>query len=94
MRARWNGLLRADYSYSGKGRVGFTRADPYYTEYGDFSVLNLRAGVQDDRYGIFLFVQNAGNVNGIASRLSTFGASNLTFSVPPRTVGVNLRAAY
>lgn len=50
--------------------------------------------MQDDRYGIFLFVQNAGNVNGIASRLSTFGASNLTFSVPPRTVGVNLRAAY
>ncbi|WP_030539834.1 TonB-dependent receptor [Sphingobium sp. DC-2] len=92
--ARWKGLLRADYSYSGKGRVGFTTTDSYYTEYGDFSVLNLRAGVQDDRYGIFLFVQNAGNVNGIASRLSTFGVSNLTFSVPPRTVGVNLRAAY
>lgn len=42
--ARWKGLLRADYSYSGKGRVGFTTTDPYYTEYGDFSVLNLRAG--------------------------------------------------
>jgi hypothetical protein len=44
--------------------------------------------------GAFLFVQNVGNVNGVASRVSTFGSTNLSFSIPPRTSGVNIRLNY
>jgi outer membrane receptor protein involved in Fe transport len=92
--SRLDAMVRADMTYTGKGRTGFNPADPYFTTQGDFATLNLRAGVQNKRVGAFLFVQNVGNVNGVASRVSTFGSTNLSFSIPPRTSGVNIRLNY
>jgi outer membrane receptor protein involved in Fe transport len=89
-----DGMVRADLTYSGKGRNGFNPADPYFSTQGDFATLNIRTGVQNKRLGAYLFVQNVGNVNGVASRVSTFGSTNLSFSIPPRTVGINVRLNY
>jgi hypothetical protein len=89
-----DGIVRADLTYSGKGRNGFNPADPYFTTQGDFATLNIRTGVQNKRLGAYLFVQNVGNVNGVASRVSTFGSTNMSFSIPPRTVGINVRLNY
>lgn len=89
-----DGTVRADLTYTGEGRTGFNPADPYFTTDGDFAMVNLRAGMQNDRLGLYLFVQNLADTNGIASRVSTFGAPNLSFSIPPRTIGANIRLTY
>ena len=86
-----NGMVRADYTYTGEMQAAFRPTDPYFTTYGDYSMVNLRTGVEGDRWGAYLFVQNVGNVAGVTGRNSGFGYSNLTFATMPRTVGLNVR---
>ena len=86
-----NGLLRADFAYTGKMQATFRTTDPYYTTYGDYSTVNLRAGIEGERWGAYVFVQNVGDTVGVTGRNSGFGYSNLTYSITPRTIGLNVR---
>ncbi|MCJ2184943.1 TonB-dependent receptor [Novosphingobium sp. 1949] len=84
------GLLRADFAYTGKQQSAFHETAAYYNAYGDYATLNLRAGVEGDRWGAYLFVNNVTDTTGNVAVASGYGYSGLTFSITPRTVGLNL----
>lgn len=86
-----NGLIRADYAYTGKMQSTFRTTDPYYTSYGNYSTVNLRVGVENERWGAYIFCQNLTDETANLSVASGYGYSNLTYSMMPRTVGLNVR---
>ncbi len=85
-------LLRADYSYAGRSHSEFRPNSPLYRQLGDYSLVGLRAGIGDERFGVYLFVTNlfdtlartrAGNMIGMPVEVVT--------TAPPRTIGLNLK---
>lgn len=86
-----NGLVRADYAYTGKMQSTFRTTDPSYNSYGGFSTVNLRAGVENDRWGLYLFCQNVGDTVGKTAVLTQGGLTGLTYGIAPRTIGLNFR---
>lgn len=90
---RFDGLLRADFAYTGKMKSNVSRTDPYLTYYGDYATLNLRAGVENETWGMAVYVNNVTDTVGNVSQTNGFGYSNLTFSIQPRTFGVNFHFA-
>ncbi|MET0360157.1 MAG: TonB-dependent receptor [Sphingobium sp.] len=86
-----DGLLRADFAYTGRMQSSFRTADPYFTTSGNYSSLNLRAGIEREKWGLYLFCQNVADVVGTTAVSSGLGYSNLSFTIPPRTVGINFR---
>ena len=91
LNARLNGLVRADYAYTGKTQSTFRKTDPYYTSYGNYSTVNLRIGVENEKWGAYLFCQNLTDKVGNLSVTSGYGYTGLTYSILPRTVGLNVR---
>ncbi|CDO34497.1 TonB-dependent receptor [Novosphingobium sp. KN65.2] len=90
---RFDGLLRADFAYTGKMKSNVSSTDPYLTYYGDYATLNLRAGVENETWGMAVYVNNVTDTVGNVSQTNGFGYSNLTFSIQPRTFGVNFHFA-
>ncbi|WP_309627144.1 TonB-dependent receptor [Brevundimonas sp.] len=89
-----DGLLRLDYSYTGESISTFRPNSPFYETMGDFSSVNLRGGVEGDGWGAYLFVNNLFDEVGLVKVASSATQEQLTFSIPPRTVGVNLRRRF
>jgi iron complex outermembrane receptor protein len=90
-----NGLLRADYAYTGQMQSSFRpTTDPYFEKYGDYSSVNLRAGVESGPWGLYLFIQNLTDVVGITGAHSELGIKRQLFTIPPRTVGINGRMSF
>ena len=85
-----NGMIRADFAYTGAMQSTFRTTDPYYTTYGNYATVNLRAGVEKDRWGVYIFCQNVGDKVGNVGVSNGYGYTGLTYSIQPRTVGVNL----
>ncbi|MGA0605985.1 TonB-dependent receptor [Phenylobacterium sp. VNQ135] len=90
----FGGMVRADYSYVGKSYSHFRPTNVYYEQQGDYAVVNLRAGVEGEDWGAYLFVRNAFDIFGEISVTSSSGSEQLTSSVLPRTIGVNLRKSF
>lgn len=90
----FNGLVRADYAYTGAITSTFRRTDPSFEAYGDYASLNLRAGAERDDLGVYVFVTNVANKVGITGAATTLGSKRKVYSIPPRTVGVNIRANF
>ncbi|AIT82289.1 TonB-dependent receptor [Novosphingobium pentaromativorans] len=90
---RFDAMLRADYAYTGKMKSSISATDPYLTNYGNYSTVNLRAGIENETWGMALYVNNVTDTVGNVSQSSGFGYSDITFSIPPRTFGVNLHFA-
>jgi outer membrane receptor protein involved in Fe transport len=88
------GMLRADFAYTGRMQSDFRPSFVYYLEYGDYATLDLRASVEAEKWTVSAFVQNAGNVKGITGASSGLGYSELSYSIPPRTVGLNFSVRY
>ena len=88
-----NGLVRADFAYTGDEQATFAKTDPNYTTYGGFGSVNLRAGVQADRWEASFFCQNASNRVGSTAVSDGNGFKNLSYGVPPRTMGLTFRYA-
>lgn len=85
-----NGMIRADFAYTGAMQSTFRITDPYYTAYGNYATVNLRAGVEKDRWGVYIFCQNVGDKVGNVGVSNGYGYTGLTYSIQPRTVGINL----
>ena len=90
----FDALVRMDYNYTGKSYSHFRPTNVYYEKQGDFAVVNLRAGVEGETWGAFLFVRNAFDIFGANTVSSSAGSEMLTNAVLPRTVGVNLRKSF
>jgi outer membrane receptor protein involved in Fe transport len=86
-----NGLVRADYAYTGRMQSTFRPTDPAFNGYGDFSTVNLRLGLEKEHWGLYLFCQNLGNTVGNTSVSTGGGLTALTYGIMPRTIGINLR---
>jgi outer membrane receptor protein involved in Fe transport len=89
-----NGLIRADYTYTGKMTTQLSPANVNYRTLGMFSIVNARMGFQNDKFGIFLYVNNVFNTIGITSISSAAGTPDYYSSTRPRTIGVNLRKSF
>ena len=88
-----NGLLRADFAYTGDEQATFAKIDPNYTTFGGFGTVNLRAGIQADRWEASFFCQNASNRIGSTAVSDGNGFKNLSYGIPPRTMGLTFRYA-
>jgi outer membrane receptor protein involved in Fe transport len=90
----YEGLARFDYSYTGESISTFRPTSPFYETMGKFSQVNLRAGVQGQSWGAFVFVNNLFDVVGRVKVNSNTTYEQLTYSIAPRTLGVNLRRTF
>jgi len=87
-----DGLIRADYAYTGNIVNGFAPAtNPYFESYGDYGSVNARIGLENDRMGFYLFVQNLTNEAGTVGAVSSLGIERQLYSLTPRTIGFNSR---
>ena len=108
---KWSGALDAEYrwaltnemnafvggtwAYTGSRKSDF--GDPDRLELGSYDTVDLRAGVDYDRWRIQVVAKNVGNSEGLSS-LSGLGATlsggrAATF-IQPRTIGVDLSAKF
>lgn len=90
----FDGMVRLDYAYTGESTSTFRPTSPYYETMGDFSNVNIRGGVEGDGWGAYVFVNNLFDEVGKVKVASQATYEQLTFSIPPRTVGVNLRRRF
>lgn len=90
----FGGMIRADYNYTGRSYSQFRPTNTYYEHQGDFAVVNARAGIEGEDWGAYVFVRNAFDIFGAISVSSSSGSKQLTNSVLPRTIGVNLRKSF
>ncbi|MBI1685112.1 TonB-dependent receptor [Caulobacter hibisci] len=89
-----NGLVRADYAYTGDMVSTFRPNYVYYDKFGGFSTVNLRAGVEGEGWGVYAFVSNLTNAEGIMNKNSGVNYQDLQYGLTPRTVGVNARRKF
>ena len=90
----FDGLVRFDYAYTGESISTFRPTSPYYETMGDFSQVNVRAGVEGERWAAFVFVNNLFDEVGLVKVASNNAYEQLTYSIAPRTLGVNLRRTF
>jgi outer membrane receptor protein involved in Fe transport len=88
--SRIDGMVRVDFAYTGAMQSTFRKTDPYYTAYGNYATVNLRAGIEKDRWGVYVFCQNIGDKVGNVGVTNGFGYTGLTYSIQPRTIGLNV----
>ncbi|WP_243446084.1 TonB-dependent receptor [Polymorphobacter fuscus] len=85
--------MRADASHVGSSWSTLAPADVFRRFIPAYEVVNLRAGMQgpDGDWGVYLYVANLLDDVAInsASSSSNTGGKTLTFSLPPRTFGMN-----
>jgi iron complex outermembrane receptor protein len=86
-----NGLVRADYAYTGEMTSTFRPTYVYYDKFGSFSTVNLRAGVEGEGWGVYAFITNLTSADGIMNKNSGVGYQDLLYGMAPRTIGVNAR---
>ncbi|KSB88169.1 hypothetical protein AS593_14745 [Caulobacter vibrioides] len=89
-----NGLVRADYAYTGEMVSTFRPTYVYFDKFGSFSTVNLRAGVEGEDWGVYAFVTNLTDAEGIMNKNSNVGYQDLLYGLTPRTVGVNARRKF
>jgi iron complex outermembrane recepter protein len=89
-----NGLVRADAAYTGEMVSTFRPTYVYFDKFGGVATVNLRAGVESDKWGAYAFVTNLTDATGVLNKNSGVGYRGLLFSMTPRTVGVNARRKF
>jgi iron complex outermembrane receptor protein len=81
-----SGLVRIDYSYTGKYSNTFRPTLASYREIGDYHLVSGRVGLRMDNWNVSLFARNLFNVHA-----ATFtDGVNRNVAVRPRTLGLNL----
>jgi outer membrane receptor protein involved in Fe transport len=90
----FNGLLRADYTYTGKMTSQIRATNVNYREFGKYSQVNLRAGVQKDNVGAFIYVSNLFDKIGVNTISSAAGVPDYYATTRPRTIGLNVRSNF
>lgn len=89
-----NGMVRADVAYTGEMASTFRPTYVYYDRFGSFTTANLRAGIESDDWGAYVFVQNLFGATGIMNKNSGIGYQDLLYGLTPRTAGVTLRKRF
>jgi iron complex outermembrane recepter protein len=93
-------LTHADASYMGTAWTQFARVNAYQHELPAYTLTGLRLGLEnaDNRWGVYLFVNNLLNVTGFVSKsgsASTGGVNDVqVVSVLPRTIGISFQAKF
>jgi iron complex outermembrane receptor protein len=80
-----NGMARGDWTYNSErpaGGVGISRSSD------DYSMFNMRVGVENDRWGLYLFGTNLADTNAAIDAVTTTG---IAVRPRPRTFGINFR---
>jgi outer membrane receptor protein involved in Fe transport len=90
----WNGMIRADYSYTGAMTTQLNPTNALYRVYGRFSQVNLRAGIENERYGVYVYARNLLNAGGVSYYSAVSGTPDYIATQQPRTIGVNLRGNF
>jgi outer membrane receptor protein involved in Fe transport len=108
--AQATGYAEVDFSamsHSAYVRLGARYLGPEWTDFahtgtkfGDFTSLNIRAGVHFDRFEFVAFVDNLSNIDGKVGALDPQFAGPVVlqnldaFRIRPRTVGLTIRAKF
>jgi outer membrane receptor protein involved in Fe transport len=85
-----DGMIRADWDYTGKMSTQFRPTNSIYRVVGGFGSLNLRAGIQGTGWTADLFVNNVFDRVGVTTISASTSSPDYSISIPPRTVGVEL----
>ena len=99
----------SNYQYVGKSQNLFspylantttgartTTPDPGFAEVPAYSVIDLRVGVQSDRWSASVYANNVGNERGITNVMwnSPFTPGKYTYYIVPRVIGVSASASF
>jgi outer membrane receptor protein involved in Fe transport len=90
----FTGMVRADYTYTGKMTSQIRTTNVNYREFGRYSQVNLRAGVQKDNLGVFIYVTNLFDKIGVNTIASAAGVPDYYATTRPRTIGLNVRTNF
>ncbi len=91
----YDGMVRVDANYVGTSYSTFRPTDPARIAMGNYTMTNARFGVEsaDGKWSGYLYVNNL--FNKLATTSATvnpyFFPYGLAYSVPPRTIGVDLK---
>jgi outer membrane receptor protein involved in Fe transport len=91
------GYLRINGNYIGSEYLGFAKTG---SEFGDYSELDLRAGMHFDRYELIVFANNLLNSQGKQSAAEAVSVGPVVlgdqsaYRIRPLTVGVTVRAKF
>lgn len=88
------GMARLDYSYTGSSGSYFRENYAYYTRQGNYSLVNLRTGVEGSDWAIYLYANNLLDKTGIVTWDTGAGYDNQVMSVRPRTIGLTFRKSF
>jgi outer membrane receptor protein involved in Fe transport len=90
-----DGLVRVDWSYTGKMNTELRPTNAFYREIGKFSLVNARVGITGPQgLGLSLFVNNVFNKYGLNRVSTATGVPDYYVTTRPRTIGVNLRKGF
>ncbi|ACE85939.1 TonB-dependent receptor [Cellvibrio japonicus] len=91
-------VFRETNTITANGTVGFVERIPGHellVELGDYTLVGARAGIQTDRWSLFLFANNLTNTLAKTSSGNVLGGSiEAITSAPPRTLGINLNTQF
>ena len=87
---------RMDLSYTGKAGTQFSELDPAFREWGDFTIINARVGVNDDKWSASVFANNLLNERSPVGWSSVFSPNTISsvdniYITRPRTVGFSFQ---
>jgi hypothetical protein len=90
----FSGMVRADWTYTGKMTSQLRTTNINYREFGKYSSVNLRAGFQKDNLGVFLYVRNVLDKTGVNTITSATGVPDYYATTAPRTVGATITSKF
>lgn len=89
-----NGYVRGDMSYFGSARTTFNPADPLSRKFGDYTLVDLRAGIQEDSWEASFYGRNIFNVRKPTGWNVQNGLPDLISRTQPREIGLMFRYRY
>ncbi|UAK25046.1 TonB-dependent receptor [Sphingomonas nostoxanthinifaciens] len=90
----FDGLVRLDYTYTGRMQSTLHLTDAAYRVYGSYSLFNARVGIQKGNVGVFLYCSNLFDKIGINVISAVTGVPDYYSTTRPRTVGMNVRTSF
>lgn len=85
---------RIDYTYTGPSHSEYRRGVGFDESMGHFSQVNVRLGLEAADWGVSLFAQNLFDAVGRGRVFSFILTEQQTISLPPRTLGLELRKRF
>jgi iron complex outermembrane receptor protein len=89
------GLIRFDWTYTGRMNTELRETNAFYREIGNFSIFNARVGVDaQNGLAVSLFANNVFNKYGLNRVASATGVPDYYVRSRPRTIGINARKSF